>query len=263
MGGSGPSLPQQAQPLPATAPDISKASDFLTSQVGVPQAPYPGPYVAPATPEENYATNQIAGLDQEALASNFSPVSVNTMTTLAGGGFLPGASPYLDQIARSLRALTGQQQNRDVANLNAKYARYGEGYSSPAAQAEGDYLASSNASLDNTLGTLGLSAYNTGVSNMASAAEQGLQYEPGLAKLLYSTGESQRAIDQAGLTNQQAVYDKLQQSLYQPLAYLTGLVPGGSAMPQYSPSPVPGIIGGLGSLLASPVTSILGGLLGI
>jgi hypothetical protein len=243
------SQPQAAQPLPQATPYVTSGLNFLQNQVGQSVAPWPGPYGAPATPEMQAAAGATWDTLDQAVASGVTPAAMASIWGIESGLNMPGMSPYLTSMAQGLVNLTNQQEQQNIADLESRYAMYGQPKSSLAAQGVSQLESADTANLMQTLGQLGLNAYETGIGQQLQAAGMGQYYDPTLASSLLQMGQALYTPEETALQQAMQEYQRVQQSIWTPLSYLGTFVPGGTGTPQYGPSFLQEISGPLGAAL--------------
>jgi len=248
MGGGGPTPPQQATPIPETEPYISAAANWLKGQVGTSMAPWPGPFAVGETPEQAVGAGSAINLADIITSSGLNPQAITALQSFIGAG--PGQAPFISSITDALTKLNAIQQQRDVAGIQARYGALGGAMSSPAATAVSDYLAQSGAGLEQNIGQVELQ----GAGLQQSAINEALGLTPSLAQLIFGMGTTQQQEEDVGLQRAITEYQRVQMSPYIPLNYFTGALPGGSGLPEYTPSPVPGLVTGLTDLLTPAST---------
>jgi hypothetical protein len=259
MGGpSYVSQPQQAQPLPQAMPYLTSGLNFLQSQVGTSAAPWPGPYGAPATPEMQAAAGATWDTLDQAMASGVTPAALATTWGIESGMAMPGMSPYLTSWAQGLIDLTKQQEQQNIADLEARYAMYGQPKSSLAAQGVAQLEAADRANLMQTLGQQGLSAYETGIGQQLQAAGMGSSYTPTVAGNLLQAGQALYSPEETALQQAIQEYQRVQQSIWTPLSPLGSFVPSGSSTPQFGPSTLQEVAGPLGAAVPYLFKAIFG-----
>lgn len=262
-GAPSPTYATQASINPTFQPYATAASNFLTNQVGTSQTPWPGPFAAPPTQQQNFGADYMQALGQEAASSVLSPTSLNAMTALAGGQYLPAANPYIQQIMQGMQQLSNTQLDRQISQLQAQYGAQGASMNSLGAQGIADLETNTNASLQQQLGQLGLNALSIEQPLQMEAAQSGLNYEPSIAQANEQIGSQYQGINQQALQAMMQEYQRIQQSPYIPLNYLPGVTPTSAAYPQYPASSTASIGGALASLLTTPLTgTLLGSFLG-
>jgi len=265
MGGQQtPALPQAAQPNPALQGYVGAAGNYLQGQVGQSLQPWPGPYAAPAVPEQQYGANYLQALAQEGASSDVSPTGLATIQNTAAGGQLGAADPYIQQIMQGMTQLSNTQLDRQISNLQAQYGAQGAGINSLAGQGIADLESSTNASLQTALGQLGLGAYNTGSAQQQAAAQFGANYEPAIATQAMQAGSALTGINQSALQAMMQEYSNIQQSPYLPLQYLSAAQPSSANYPLYPSSSTASIGSSLLGLLGQNLTgTALGSWLGV
>jgi hypothetical protein len=243
------SQPQAAQPLPQAMPYVTSGLNFLQNQVGTSVAPWPGPYAAPATPEMQAAAGATWDTLDQAIASGITPAAMASIWGIESGQQMPGMSPYLSSMSQGLIDLTRQQEQQNIADLEARYAMYGQPASSQAAQGVAQLEAADTANLMQTLGQLGLNAYETGINQQLQAAGMGQYTDPTLASCLLQMGQALYTPEETALQQAMQEYQRVQQSIWTPLNYLGNFVPGGAGTPQYGPSFLQEIASPLGAII--------------
>jgi hypothetical protein len=237
-------------------PYLRRVGEVLPGLVGTIQPPYPGPTTAPPTPLQEIGAGSVLDLLQQAAASGFFPTALAQQVATAAGAYLPGANPYIQQIMQGMRQEAELARQQALADLQSRYARFGQAVSSPLARAEADLSARIGAALSQQLGQLQLSAYEPERQRMMQAAQAGLGLEPSLAQQAFGLGEALRNIADVGILRAMQEYARSQESFWRPFMFLSG-IPTAAGVPQYAPSPVAGILGGLGALLGAPTQGTL------
>jgi hypothetical protein len=237
-------------------PYFRRVGEVLPGLVGTIQPPYPEPTTPPPVPLQEMGAGSILDLLEQTALSGLYPTALAHQVATAAGAYLPGANPYIQQIMQGVWQEAELSRQQALADLRSRYARFGQAASSPLARAEADLNARIGAALSQQLGQLQLSAYEPERQRMMQAAQAGLALEPSLAQQAFSLGEALRNIPDVGTLRAMQEYARSQESFWRPFSFMSG-VPTAAGVPQYAPSPIAGILGGIGSLLMAPLQGTL------
>jgi hypothetical protein len=183
-------------------------------------------------------------------------MSLSQLASTLGGEYLPGANQYIQQFMQGMRQEAEQARQQALAELQSRYARFGQAASSPLARAEADLGAKVAAALSQQLGQLQMSAYESERQRMMQALQAALGLEPSLAASVFGMGQALWNIADVGIQRAMQEYARSQESFWKPFMFLSG-IPTAAGTPQYAPSPIAGILGGIGSLLTAPLQGTL------
>lgn len=244
-------------------PYTRESADFLRGRIGQTGPAWPGPFVAPMSPQEEYGVGGVEDFYGNTYESGMQPLSLEGYTNLLAGGdvpgaagqhlattlrggYLPGADPYLAQIEQGLN----QDYEDRLADVQNKLALSGHGRESTAGAVLGSRALAEHQA---NLGRLRFGAYEAERGRMADPRltaqvlpmiEQGLTYPVSMAQAMMQAGALPRSLEQGELDKSYNEMLRLWNESYRAAGMANPLFKPETSSTNYGPSPFMSLVSG-------------------